>query len=73
MGWCSGTKLFDIIVESLIDKKRTKTPKEVIKILTEVMEDMDWDCQQDSRYWNHPLIQDVFKELHPDWFEEEED
>jgi hypothetical protein len=72
MGWCSGTKIFDVVVEGLIDKKRTKTPKEIIKLLAEAMEYMDWDCQEGSKYWDHPIVQEVFKELHPDWFEEEE-
>lgn len=73
MGWCSGTQIFDDVASVLLGKKKTKTPKEVLKLLAKAMEDMDWDCQQDSDYWDHPIVKEVFKELHPDWFEDDED
>ena len=66
MGWCSGTNIFDPIVGALLaDKPIDK--KAVIKIVAEALEDGDWDCQQDSDYWNHPLVREVFMELHPGW------
>lgn len=70
MGWCSATVIFDDVVGALIgDTKLSK--KATIKKLAEALEDGDWDCQQDSAYWDHPIVQRVFKELHPHWFEED--
>lgn len=72
MGWGSGTELFDAVAESIINSPLTR--KEKVKILVtliEAMEDKDWDCQQDSRYWNEPLVAASFKVVHPNWFIEE--
>lgn len=46
--------------------------KKTIKSLIESLEDGDWDCQQDSGYWGDPIVRECFKELHPDWFKEDE-
>ena len=71
MGWCSGTVVFDSIIEALLDSKVDK--KETIKYLINVLEDMDWDCQTDSDYWEHPLIKECFIELgRSDWYEDED-
>ena len=69
MGWCSATELFDKLCDVLFDAKSDKEP--VLKSFITALEDADWDCQVDSKYWDHPLIQKIFRELHPDWFEEE--
>jgi len=71
MGWCSATRIFDPVVGALLDEKPVDK-RDVIKMLIEVLEDGDWDCQQDSAYYDHPLVRSIFKELHPDWFEDEE-
>ena len=31
---------------------------------------IEQDTKRESEFWNEPIIQEVFKELHPDWFEE---
>ena len=70
MGWCSATSIFDSVCEGLLDDK-PKDTKEVIRELVVALEDGDWDCQQDSAFWDHPMVQEVMKELHPRWFEDE--
>lgn len=71
MGWCSGTLIFDNVCDVLLaDEPQTK--EETIRALAITLEDSDWDCQQDSYYWDHPVVQSVMKELHPEWFEDEE-
>lgn len=70
MGWCSATRIFDPIVGALLDDKPVDK-KALIKMLAEELENGDWDCQMDSNYWDHPLVREVFKELHPDWDWEE--
>lgn len=68
MGWCSGTDIFDEVVQSL---KAGDAPKETLKKLAVVLEDHDWDCQNESKYWDDPDIREIFQELHPSWFEDE--
>ena len=41
--------------------------KEIVTILIEALQDHDWDCEQDSDYWDHPLVREAFKKLHPGW------
>jgi hypothetical protein len=72
MGWCSGTRLFDEICELLLDKKRAH-PVDRFVTLIKIFESDDWDCQLDSDYYDHPVVNQAFRKLHPDWFEEGED
>jgi len=72
MGWCSATVIFDVVAEHIlsdapIDKKA------ILLLIANILEDGDWDCQQDSVYYEHPLVQEIMKELHPHWFEEDDD
>lgn len=66
MGWCSGTKIFDAVCEAVLDQPRI-SKKDLIKAVAEELEEDDWDCQQDSNYYDHPLVKEVMKELHPNW------
>jgi hypothetical protein len=47
--------------------------RSALKHIIVALEDMDWDCQQDSSYWDEPLVARIFRELHPDWFEGEDE
>jgi len=71
MGWCSATDIFDSVVGALLEDD--KVDKETtIKELINALEDGDWDCQQDSVYWNEPLVQKCFKLTSPELFDEDE-
>lgn len=70
MGWCSATVIFDIVCDGLLADK-PQTQEETIRALAVALEDGDWDCQPDSAYWDHPVVQKVMRELHPHWFEDE--
>ena len=70
MGWCSATSIFDSVCEGLLSEE-PKSKKEVLKELIVALEDADWDCQPDSEFWNHPMVQEVMHKLHPDWFDDE--
>ena len=72
MGWCSGTKLFDGICKVLFEPENTDF-NEILKQIINEFEDMDWDCQQDSQYWDTPAVRKAFQELHPEWFDGSED
>jgi hypothetical protein len=68
MGWCSATEIFDSVCNALL---AGKSKEQTIKELIEELEGNDWDCQGDSEYYDHPIVKAIFRELHPDWFEEE--
>jgi hypothetical protein len=69
MGWCSGTEVFDPIAGALLGSLEGKqiNVESVLKVVIEACENGDWDCQQDSKYWDHPIVQKLMRELHPDW------
>ena len=60
MGWCSGTITFDAAVKAIVEPDADKLT--AIKALIECFEDQDWDCQEDSAYWEHPLVRQAFTE-----------
>lgn len=71
MGWCSGTFIFDRMADFILDTDKSDDEKYwALKALAEALEEQDWDCQSDSNYYDHPVVQKVFKSLHPHWFEE---
>lgn len=70
MGWCSGTNVFDAICDIVLSEKPVDK-KAVVKHIIRVLQDMDWDCESDSNYWEHPVVREVFREINPEWFEEE--
>lgn len=74
MGWCCATMIFDAIVGTLLDpeKPSERTVEAVIRKLIIELEGRDWDCQQDSKYANHPVVEKIFKELHPRWYDNDD-
>ena len=73
MGWSSGTQIFDVFCDALLgDGERKMTKQSALKVIIKALEEGDWDCHQDSQYWDHPLVQKVMRKLHPEWFEEDE-
>lgn len=68
MGWCSGTEIFDNVGRWVLNSRMTDEEKYgVMKVLAQALEGEDWDCEQDSMYWKHPIVQKIMKELNPDW------
>ena len=73
MGRCSATDVFDPVCEAILDEKILIVRPARLYLITkliEALDNYDWDCHTDSRYYDHPLVQQALKELHPDWFEE---
>jgi len=65
MGWTGGAEIFD----KVLDKLLTDAPKEeIIEALINALEDRDWDTQMESSYFEHPLVNKIFRKLHPSWF-----
>ena len=74
MGWCSGTYVFDGVMDAFINEKSISkaVKKKIIKKVIEALQERDWDCESDSDYWEHPLVREIFMELKPEWFEDED-
>lgn len=68
MGWNNGTIVFDDVCEVILDNEIIDK-KELIKKLIESLENMDWDCHDESSYFKHPIVVDAIKEIHPEWFD----
>jgi len=74
MGWCSGTEIFDKVAEFVLGSEQPEQAKyDVLYHLAGALENEDWDCQEDSRYYNDLIVQRVMRELHPNWEELFED
>lgn len=73
MGWCNATEIFDAACRGILGdrQKITQGATKALGIIIDNLEDHDWDCQQDSEYWDHPIVQQLFKDRHPEWFEGE--
>lgn len=63
MGWCSGTEIFDVVVEKafahIVDESERKN---FIKAIKPVFDAGDWDCESDSEYWDDYLV-DIMYEM----------
>jgi hypothetical protein len=71
MGWGSGVYVFDSICEGLLGEE-SLDKKAILKKVINALEDWDLDTHQDSDYYDDPLVQEVLKELHPHWFDDDE-
>jgi hypothetical protein len=68
MGFCSGTQIFDDVLDFVLNSKMSKDDQyDVVLHLAKALEDHDWDCQDESRHWEHKLVHRAFLELNPDW------
>lgn len=68
MGWCTGTYVFDAVCKALFTEGELDKESLLLALVKE-LEDMDWDCQADSDYYDNPTVQKVFRQLHPQWFD----
>lgn len=73
MGWSRGTPVAIGIIESV--KKHVKNYSKRVDIYVDVietLEDNDWDTVSEAMGYDDAFDEAV-KDLHPDWFEEEEE
>lgn len=57
MGWCSGTDLFDKVIDAIPEEHRTV---ELFKKIITAFEENDWDCQYESKYYDNPMFQEAW-------------
>lgn len=61
MGWCSGTSIFDSMMEIVLEYVPEDKQMEVAEKIAEPLWDGDWDCESDSEYWNSHLVHIMHK------------
>lgn len=70
MGWGSGVYVFDGVVGAILDEEISDQSKfNLIKTVAVVLAEHDRDTEGDSNYYDRPVVQEVFKELYPWWFD----
>ena len=69
MGFCSGTEIFDKVAEHVLNSSELSEDMKysIVKTLIEVLEDHDWDCEQDSEYFRNPIVLRAMQTINPDW------
>lgn len=68
MGWCSGTYVFDVVVEDILAADIQESDKvKIISNLIRVLEYMDWDCQTDSDFFDNPVVKKAFIATNKRW------
>lgn len=75
MGWSRGTYVFDQVVGDLLTTSGIDDYdfNRIVYNLLLVLEELDWDNVQESDYYDSPKVKDVIREMHPSWFEDEDD
>lgn len=64
MGWCSATRIFDGVIESAL--KTDISDEALVAVVTSLYQeltDMDWDCQCESEFFNHPRIKPIIDKI----------
>lgn len=65
MGWGGGTEVFDLVADELIENNNVYSDGNyyggmvvdpLVKLYRLLGYSMDWDNEQDSKYWDDPVI-----------------
>ena len=67
MGWASGTQLFDNVIAIVLPRIDQTFRRHLFKDMLELFTDYDWDCINESRYWNDLDFQAAYQALWPDY------
>lgn len=73
MGWGSGSTLFSMVIDAVKPHVPDEAKRqEIYKPLIEAFESQDWDTQ-DECMGEDPAYDAALKELHPDWYDEDDE
>lgn len=73
MGWASGSTLFSIVIDVIQEHVPDHDERvEIYTGLIEAFEESDWDTQ-DECMGEDPAYDEALKELHKDWYDEEDE
>lgn len=65
-GWEDATNVFDAVAKPLLEgltEANRPVAKAALKMLAQELEYREWVTQDETEYWSHPLIQEIFIEL----------
>ena len=74
MGWSSGSELMDKVIQGALEAMPfdVEARKTLYRRVIPAFEDADWDTP-DECMDQDPAFDEVFKEVSPEWFMEEDD
>ena len=73
MGWASGSRIFSEIIAAVKPHVADKDArKSIYRPIIEAFENDDWDTQ-DECLDEDEAYDEVMREIHPDWFDEEDE
>lgn len=70
MGWCSATGIFDSILDNVLEYIPEDKVELVVEAIAIPLWEGDWDCEQDSNYWE--LLEPIYRRRYPHHFEDKE-
>lgn len=71
MGWCSGTVIFDKAMELFLEYVPENKKEKIIYEWYREIRDGDWDCVNESDYWE--ILKPILKKHESDYWEFDED
>lgn len=73
MGWASGSTVFSEVISAVKEHVKEKDVRKAIYIpIIEAFEEKDWDTQ-DECIGEDDAYDEAIMELHPRWFEDEDE
>lgn len=71
MGWSIGSRIMNEIIAAVQPHVADQATREAIyRPIVEVMEDADWDTQDESM-GEDPAFDALMRDMHPTWFDDE--
>lgn len=70
MGWCGGTAVFDGALDLFLTHVPKEKRQELVKVWFKAVRDGDWDCLDESAYYEE-YIKPILLEEDPDWYYEQ--
>lgn len=59
MGWCSGTQIFDDVLDAVLPYLEGEQIEQVVEKIAISLWEGDWDCEMDSKYWD--ILKPIYK------------
>ena len=71
MGWCSGTIYFDTAMDLFLHYVPKQKREETMYQWYKLIRDGDWDCVEESDYWEE--LKRILKKKEPEYWDFNED
>lgn len=65
MGWSSGYRIFDVVAEEILEQDNCLTSynKRLLIKLGKELQNLDWDTEYDSDYYDDPRFEEIWRYL----------